>query len=122
MISAPYLGARGGPCIDGEYVYQKEERKKHNDVIWASYWTDTFTEIPYRALLPKKLENLIAVGRSASSIPDTALRHRPTAMHLGTVGGAAAFLAVEKGKSPKQLDIRELQQTLLGSGFIFAKK
>ena len=113
LTTAPFLGARGGPCIEGEYVYNMGQLEKHDDVIWES--------IPYRSLLPREIDGLIAVGRSVSSIPDTALRHRDRAPMIGQAGGTAAALAAKHGVSPKSIDIRELQQNLLDAGFIFAE-
>lgn len=114
LVTAPFLGTRGGPCIEGEYVFVKGKIEKHDDVIWES--------VPYRSLLPREIDGLIAVGRNISCIPDTALRHRDRAPMLGQVGGTAAALAAKRGVSPKEIDIRELQQTLLDAGFIFAEE
>ena len=82
-------------------------------MIWES--------IPYRSLLPREVDGLIAVGRNVSCIPDTALRHRDRAPMIGQAGGTAAALAAKHGVSPKSIDVRELQQELLDAGFLFAE-
>lgn len=106
---SPFLGARGGPCIEGEHVRTKEDAgERFEDEIRPG--------IPYRVLLPKDLDGVIAVGRSASSIPDTALRGRTTAMMTGVIGGIAAALAVKAGVTPKALDVKRLQQALTEEG------
>jgi len=60
---------------------------------------------------------MLAVGRSASGIPDTLLRNRMAVMHMGQVGGTAAALAVKTGVSPRDLDVKELQRLLVDAGF-----
>ena len=130
LCISPYLGARGGPCIRGEYTLQTEdfvEGKRFPDVLFVfghvsggkdvqlghGHWTD----YPYRVMLPKKLDGLIAVGRSASCIPDTLIRGRTKSMHAGEIGGIAAALAAKKRVTPKALDVKTLQRTLLRRGY-----
>ena len=76
-----------------------------------------WADVPYRVMLPKKIDGLIAVGRSASSIPDTLLRNRMAVKHMGQAGGTAAALSARNGVSPKELDVKELQRVLVDSGF-----
>ena len=142
LLISPYLGTRGGPCIEGEYTVTPEDMKegrrfpnvlylfatrgwfgpmgaldwndpKRNEARVDSPWTD----FPYRAMLPKKVDGLLAVGRSASGIPDTLLRSRMTVMHMGQAGGTAAALTVKNGVTPKELNVKMLQQKLLQDGF-----
>jgi hypothetical protein len=40
-----------------------------------------------------------------------------TVMHMGQVGGTAAALAVKNGVTPKDLNVKTLQQKLLEDGF-----
>jgi len=72
--------------------------------------------------LPKKVDGLIAVGRSASCIPDTLLRSRIAVMHNGQAGGTAAALAVKNHVTPKELNVKELQETLLDAGFYLGNR
>ena len=131
LLIAPFLGARGGPCIEGEYTLTMEDCKagrRFDDVIYlygefralrttceqgACKWTD----VPYRVMLPKKVDGLLAVGRSASGIPDTLLRNRMAVKHMGQAGGTAAALCAKQDNSPKELDVKELQSVLLDAGF-----
>ena len=129
---APFLGVRGGPCIQGQYTMTtrdcREGRKfddvvlvygegraleytlkKHGHYLWA--------DVPYRVMLPKGAAGMLAVGRNASCIPDTLLRQRLAAMELGQVGGAAAALSVKNDLSPHELPVRDLQSYLLEEGF-----
>ncbi len=76
-----------------------------------------WVDVPYRVMLPRKIDGLLAVGRSASGIPDTLLRNRMAVKHMGQAGGTAAAIAARKGISPRELDVRELQRALLDAGF-----
>ena len=76
-----------------------------------------WVDVPYRVMVPRRIDGLLAVGRSASGIPDTLLRTREAVRHMGQVGGMAAALAVQRGIRPRDLDVKELQKRLLGEGF-----
>ena len=132
MVISPYLTVRGGPCIEGLYTLTAEDclvGKKFDDVVYVygepralhrtrqmhgkSLWTD----MPYRAMVPKEIDGLIAVGRCASGIPDTLLRNRMAVLHMGQVGGTAVALAARADVSPARLDVKGLQESLLDAGF-----
>ena len=122
---SPYLSARGGPCIEGEYVVTLEdttEGRRFPDNLYvfrpSSVRPETmWTEFPYRAMLPKKLDGLLCAGRSASCIPDTLLRSRNVVGHMGQAAGAAAAMAADRAISPKDLDVKKLQKALLAEDF-----
>lgn len=131
LFIAPYLGSRGGPCIEGEYtltVHDCRAGKRFDDVIYvygeprALRWTAEhgglqWTDVPYRVMIPKKIDGLIAVGRSASGMPDTLLRNREGVMYMGQAGGTAAAMAARQGIEPRKLDVKQLQHKLLDAGF-----
>ena len=129
LAITPFLGARGGPCIEGEYVVTMDDvlaGRKFPDNLCkfgfcpplpdgtqpASQWTD----FPYRCMIPKKLEGLLCVGRSASSIPDTLLRPRGMVAVMGQAAGTAAAMAVEQNVALRELDIKPVQKALLEAG------
>ena len=72
---APQLGSRCSRRLDGEYVMTKLDfatAKQFDDVIaWHSVVgmvTDGAPiELPYRCILPKKIENLLCPGRHLSA-------------------------------------------------------
>ena len=74
-------------------------------------------DVPYRVMVPKQIDGLLAAGRSASGKPDTLLRNRMAAKVMGQACGTAAALAVRRGVQPRELDIREFQRLLLAAGF-----
>ena len=129
---APFLGTRGGPCIDGEHTLTSEDCRQarlFDDVMYritfhpvvkqhlAKYGEVRWTDVPYRVMIPKNVKGFMAVGRSASSIPDTLLRNRIAIMHMGQAGGVAAALAARDGISPGDIAIGEFQENLLEAGF-----
>lgn len=69
--------------------------------------------IPYRALVPQAVENLLVAGRciSATSVAAASLRVMPPAMATGQAAGTAAALCVKSGVSPRDLDV----STLIGA-------
>jgi len=131
LMVAPYLGARGGVCIEGEYTLTMDDCKaarRFDDVVYlygefrALKYTceqgePAWVDMPYRVMLPKKVDGLLAVGRCASGIPDTLLRNRLAAKYMGQVGGMAAAMAAREGVSPKRIDVKKLQRALLDAGF-----
>jgi hypothetical protein len=132
LVSIGEMGARGGPVIDGEYTMTMDDAmagKRFDDVMYLygearvlkktcvqdkkCVWPD----VPYRVMVPKKVDGLLAVGRSAAAIPDTLLRNRTAVQHMGEIGGIAAAMAVKQGVSPRKLDVKALQRQLLKTGY-----
>jgi len=121
---APYLHSRGGTCIDGEYFVSAVDmlnRSRFDDVVFVATLVDDAgaeigprCDVPYRAMLPRGMDGLIAVGRSASH--RRLLRTRPNAMLFGIAGGAAAAIATQTHTTPKTLDVKVLQRRLLSEG------
>jgi hypothetical protein len=75
-------------------------------------------DIPYRCLIPQKVDNLLVAGRtiSVSHIAHGATRDIPICMATGEAAGTAAALSTRLDISPRKLDVRLLQKTLLGQG------
>ena len=132
LIVAPYFGSRGGPHIDGEYTITPEDAfngAKFDDVLYRNthaaqphYGGEASGfDTPYRSLLPRGMDGLLATGRASAYIrrghDPGATRARPALMQLGEAAGAAAALAVEDGVAPRHLDVRRLQRHLLQQGF-----
>jgi hypothetical protein len=51
-----------------------------------------WTDVPCRVMIPNRIDGAIAVGRSASCIPDTRLRICESAIYAGQTGGTAAAI------------------------------
>ena len=139
MSSGPTAGARESRRIVGDYVLTGDdvaEGRRHDDVIvlgaWrldrhppqaAGYhhipWTPPY-DIPYRTLLPGKLENLLVAGRchSATSEALASSRVTATAMGMGQAAGIAAALAVRNNTTPRQVDVQQVQAHIVETGGI----
>ena len=70
--------------------------------------------VPYRCLVPLKVENLLVAGRclSATSEAAGAVRVMPPVMAMGQAAGTAAALCAKSGKTPRALDVGKLVATL----------
>ena len=114
---APQTGVRQTRLLQGEYVMTKEdlaERTRFPDSIARG--RDYY--MPYRALMPKTIENLIVAGRhySATSPAQKMSREIPPCMAMGEAAGVAAALSLNAGVSIRNVDIPSLQRTLRAQG------
>lgn len=75
-------------------------------------------DIPYRCLISKDTDNLMAAGTiiSAELVPIAGLKYCAPCMTTGQAAGTAAALAVKNNVTPKNLDIKLLQKTLSEQG------
>jgi len=76
-------------------------------------------DMPYRCLTPKGLEGLLVTGLSASAHRDamTLTRMQPDLQNQGYAVGMAAALAARKtGGLVRKIDIKDLQNALVGMG------
>ena len=129
--TATTIGVRETRRVIGEYtVTEKDaiEGTRFPDVIAISsnpmpeyhgqryFFKHEGFSIPYRALVPKKVEGLVLSGRciSCEQGPFQSARSMAPAMAIGHASGCAAALAAMKGVAPRKLDIKQLQ-TLLKS-------
>jgi hypothetical protein len=84
----------------------------------------SYTEIPYRCMLPQKIVNLIVPGRSVSAEWDAmgVLRIMPACFAMGQAAGTAAAMAARTGRSFSALDIQELKHILTSKGAILSPR
>ncbi|NLN07858.1 MAG: FAD-dependent oxidoreductase [Firmicutes bacterium] len=77
-----------------------------------------YCEIPYRSLVPLKIDNLLVVGRCISSEfnAQAAVRIIAPSMGTGQAAGIAAALCLEKGITPRELDGRLVRQAMIADG------
>lgn len=73
--------------------------------------------IPLGALIPKKVDHLIIAEKpiSVSNIVNGSSRLQPVILQIGQAAGALAATAIKKQQSPKEVNIRALQDTLLSA-------
>lgn len=121
---APQLGTRCSRRLKGEYVMTANDfafAREHDDVI---AWHSTIcqindcgpVEIPYRAILPQKIDNLLAPGRhlSTDSVAIDWLNLIPQCTGTGQAAGVAAAVAIADGTGAHSVDIRKVQDILAG--------
>ena len=82
---------------------------------WGGRWSGTPFCIPYGALLSDAVENLLVADKaiSTSHMANGATRLQPLVFNVGQAAGAAAALALQRGQSPQELPVEQLQQVLL---------
>lgn len=123
--------------IIGDYILNvgdvMEGRQFPDSIALGSYYIDvhnagdpgnacvlsgTTYGIPYRCLLPRKVEGLLAAGSCISGTHEAAgsFRVMATCMATGEAAGTAAAVAVEEGITPRALDAARLRRRLLAQG------
>ena len=77
-------------------------------------------DIPYRCLVPKKIDNLLAAGKCVSTDRPAYLRYLHQTMVTGQAAGVAAGVCVRDNKTPRELEqnIKPVQDILLQQGAI----
>jgi hypothetical protein len=128
LDTAPQTGTRGSRRLIGEYIVTKEDfqsSKKYDDTIAVfprlgppGGQEVKYVYMPYRALVPIKVEGLLVAGRSFSS--DMAANNMsnliPHCIATGQAAGTAAAIALKSGLSPRKIDYKTLQKTLAEQG------
>ena len=76
--------------------------------------------VPYRILLPKKVQNLMVAGRASSMDREAlaAIRVMPPVFAMGQAAGTAAALCISERIDPALVDTKELQKLLLKDGVV----
>lgn len=76
--------------------------------------------IPYRIMVPAKVENLLVTGRpiSATRLASGSIRPTVQCMALGEAAGIAAAMAAAGNMTPRQVNVACLREKLLENGAI----
>ena len=74
--------------------------------------------VPYRCMLPQKVDGLLVAGRSISQSHSADAWTRPQVwcMGMGQAAGTAAALAVKSGVNVRSIDVKRLQDRLRSQG------
>ncbi|MEJ2112103.1 MAG: FAD-dependent oxidoreductase [Acidobacteriota bacterium] len=128
-LSAPQLGTQGGQRVIGEYVCSSKDMTSDEvfeDTI--AIFPDNDNEeisakhpnvcIPYRALVPKKVDGLLVACRAFSSEYqfNEYFNLIPHCIAFGQAAGTAAAMAVEEDIRPRDVDYADLQRRLVLQG------
>jgi ribulose 1,5-bisphosphate synthetase/thiazole synthase len=97
-----------------------EDHNAGKDVNWQFLNSGDYYQIPYRSMLPKKIDNLLAAGRclSATHEAQASARNSAQCMAMGEAVGVAAAMSVSRGIPPGQINISELHAGLGKQGII----
>jgi len=123
------LGVRETRRIVGDYVVSlRAPQLKHEDVILrcrtAGVTKASLTpekapnfDIPYRSIVPKKIDGLLVAGRCISIDHQLATQLNPrdvvSCICLGQSAGTAAALCVSDNVQPRKLNVKKLQEVLV---------
>lgn len=120
---APQLGARCSRRLTGEYVMSANDWAFAHEFEDVIAWHSTIcsindcgpVEIPYRAIVPQKVEGLLCPGRhiSADDVAIDWLNLIPQCVGTGQAAGVAAAVALSQGTSLRGVDIRRVQDILV---------
>lgn len=110
---AQQMGVRQTRLLQGEYVVTaddvKERRHFHDSVARGrDYYT------PYRALLPREVDQLIVAGRHYSATPTAQRisREIPPCIAMGQAAGIAAAVAVSTASRVRDVDAQDIQKRM----------
>lgn len=72
------------------------------------------SDIPYRSLVPLKIDNLLVAGRCLSSefMAQAASRLILSCVNMGQAAGTAAVQSLKENTSPRKIDVKQLLATL----------
>jgi hypothetical protein len=145
LYIAPILGIRESRFIDAEYVitladqqanrrfsdcistanahydnhaydYENESEEARIWVSVTSNWqTEMSHDVPYRCMVPKKIENLLVACRAVGMTHDAhqLFRMQRDIQALGEAAGVAAKVAIHSGKSVRHVDVFTVQKRLV---------
>lgn len=135
LMSATQIGVRESRRIVGEYVITAEDllstHKFEDSIARGNYPIDIhnpsgsgtvmmkipsgdYYTIPYRALVPQDMKNLIVAGRPISSTHEahSAYRVMPICTCIGEGAGSAIAVALKDNCTLKKVDIGKVHQLL----------
>lgn len=132
MRTGANVGIRDTRRLVGEYVMTVEDARQgteFEDIIARKYGNIDANQLfigemksghgyPYRSMLPKEIDGLLAAGRcgSATFLGHAAGKSMGNMLGLGQAAGTAAALCSKDGVVPRNLDVSRLQQALIAMG------
>ena len=124
MLGAPQIGVRHSRRLAGLRKVTREQWD--TGIAWddeigvSTSLSPKFPNIsvPYGALVPEKLDNILGAGRhvACDASSHTFLREIPQCWLTGQAAGIAAALAVGAGVAPRDLPVSAIQRELLDQG------
>ena len=129
---APSAGQRRGRAIRCEYDVAEQdciEGRQFDDQIGCFSFIDNSEYlvrdggaygIPYRALIPRGLHNVLIAGRmmTVEYVAHNSTRNTACCLVCGQAAGTAAAIAAEEETTPAEVDAQQLRERLLQGGAI----
>ncbi len=134
VAGGPQVSVRESRRVKGIYVITEEDartgRKFQDTIAWRSGLMDPGGEIggpggsmrthdvPYRAIVPEKVDGLLVAGRciSTTHVAAAAAKSMGNCMATGHAAALAAAIAVKRGIQPREVKVAELQDRLRADG------
>jgi hypothetical protein len=137
---APMIGIRESRRIKGKYIITEKDysnRAEFRDAIArTAYPVDVhgfdlskeeelrpmekgeYFEIPFRSLVPEKIDNLLVAGRciSSSFIAQSAIRIQPTCRATGEAAGVGAAYCVNNNINTGDIDGSKIRKIMIDKG------
>lgn len=121
LETAPQMGVRISRVINGVETLTldgvKQNREFDDCVALGGAWSGDHQawQIPYGAMLPKNIDNLLTAGRSLSGEPRMSdlIRVIPNCWVSGHAAGCAAAIAANDGCKAREVEIPALRKLLL---------
>ena len=84
----------------------------------AVFETNGYYDIPYRCLVPEKLDNLLVAGRNLSSDVNAQSGSRLilACLNMGEAAGTAMAISLAENIRPRDVNVKALQAELIASG------
>jgi hypothetical protein len=131
VLTNPQLGTRGARRIVGEYLLTERDMDTNvpfDDTIAVFPSVDRGQDsikyplayMPYRCLIPRKVNNLLVACRAFSSnaVHNNFFNLIPHCIALGEAAGIAAAQAISSGVDLRKINVRALQTSLKKHGAI----
>ena len=132
--AGPQVSVRESRRVKGLYVITEQDTRtgqRFDDAVaWRAGWMDPGGEVggpsgdmktyhvPYRALVPEKIDGLLVAGRciSTSHVAAAAAKSMGNCMATGHAAGLAASAAAARRIEPRAVNVSDLQARLRADG------
>jgi hypothetical protein len=131
VLTNPQLGTRGSRRVVGEYILTEKDMNTNvpfEDTIAVFPDVDRgqdsqkypLTFMPYRCMIPRKVNNLLVACRAFSSnaVANNFFNYIPHCIALGEAAGIAAAQAISSKVDLRKINIKALQASLKKQGAI----
>lgn len=137
VASGPQASVRETRQVKGLYILTEEDamagRTFEDAIAWRSGFVDLggqkngkytkmkIHDVPYRAIVPEKLDGLLVAGRciSATHVGAACGKSMGNCLATGHAAGVAAAMSAARGIMPRELKVAEIQAKLRADGVRF---